>query len=212
MPYQKVGLHFSGDSITSPASFSFNFPNKLRRLLLPYRIEFENTAIGGTNFTNLLINENISPTGAKLDNYPSSNTSNILILGCGTNDMTSSDETVTYGRLRTFLQSIAASNRFNTYFIGLTIPYVDNTAANTPRRFAYNTLVKNGLATDLKSDVGVNANIYVIDYTTLAPFSTGTSPSDTTYYQVDGIHPTSAGFDVMAAYVKQRLNEQGFFV
>ena len=116
---------------------------------------------------------------------------------CGSNDIFSSTTpAATYGYLQTTIANIRSTNATVPILV-LTMIDRANGAQETNRQ-AYNTLIKNGIAA---GTIGTGP-IYLVDVGGSAPLGVSGNSINTTYFQTDQIHLTSAGYNVVASNYK----------
>ncbi len=125
------------------------------------------------------------------------------VLMAGTNDIyvSGDDANTTFLRLRTVVQDIKASGKIDRIMVCTSIPR----GSGDLRWLDYNNLITANWA-DLVSD---GADL-LCDFTLDAPFSTGTSPNNTTYYFADLTHPTALGYTFMANRVYTTARAAGW--
>lgn len=136
-----------------------------------------------------------------IDTYDYSGTIPILIVWGGTNDLVAGGQTAaqTYARLRTLIQNRTATGKYSKILISLAIPRADS--ATTTKMFDYNDQIRDNFAT-LQSD----GALAYIDVETLSQFNADGDYNDTTYYNADKVHLTTAGYGVQATLVKNKLD------
>lgn len=194
-----------GDSQTvgTPASF-IDYARSLRPLLSYGRIyQFYQDAISGQTLTNMESGAVTADTGIDALTYLDPAPSRMLIIWGGTNDIaTGSNAATTYSNLVSYITNRKATNNFER-IVSITAMPRFNTATTTTT-FSYDDLQIAGLLTG--GTLRAAGCDTIIDLRNLPQFDADGDYNDTTYFNVDKIHLTQAGYNVIAPYIKQVLN------
>jgi len=171
-------------------------------LLAQPLVQSANLGIGGQTTASMTAN-----APANVDPRFTNRNRRVVVLWGGANDLRVGENATTiYNRIKTYCQ--ARKNAGETVIFMSLIPFASDPTIESVR-ISTNTILRADFATATavtRVFTGASWADYMIDLGNDPNIGVAGSQLNTTYFQVDQVHLTNAGYAVVAGYAKDALN------